>query len=528
MTFNPRQHLPLCGAVALFAALFLPTHDVWARGGGHIHWGYHPPAGGPLNFWIYASPWASLNGWGVPHHSIEGARYGSRVNSPGQSMNYGGMGGASPSIDRSLIFPGASSNDSTELPSFNKPVPTGPYRTEKRFEPPYFRNYDNYWHHGYWGGGLWGWGRWGGAMGIGSFGRWSFGPVYYSSGYGTFRNPFVEGQTTPARAFLDYAKPIEDVPDDEVPLVGSTDPAANEKSDGSGDEESFEEIEKYLVKTPEVKAGLKAFDAACEAFKKKDYELALAKSNEALEQLPVDSALHEFRALVLFAQENYRQAAATLYAVLAVSPGWDWTTLSSLYADQEEFARQLRKLEAAHKEDPNSTALTFLRGYFYTTCRHFEAAVKQFQTAGRLLPGDELLPGLTRLIAGAVETPAPAVPPDQPTVRPASTENAKDEAPQPIDKATLIGDWTAIRSGSTSIELKLRDDQQFVWTATQEGKSRRMAGRYVIEGSFLFLGGGSGTLAGRVLMRKEGGFNYLLLDNSPSDHGLDFASASVK
>jgi tetratricopeptide (TPR) repeat protein len=282
------------------------------------------------------------------------------------------------------------------------------------------------------------------------------------------------------------------------------------------------------VKTPEVKAGLKAFDAAGEAFKNKNYDLALDKCNLALQQLPFDSALHEFRALVLFAREDYQHAAMAIYAVLAVSPGWDWTTLGSLYADQEEFPRQLRKLEAAHKQDPNSAVLAFLRGYHYTTCRHFEAAVKQFQTAGKLLPRDELLPGLAALIAGAVEKPVPSAPPDTPPTRPASTAKTKDEEPQPVTRAMLVGDWKAVRDETATIELKLRDDQQFIWTATQEEKPRRMAGRYVVEGNFLFLGGGSGTLVGRVLMRKEGGFNYRLLDSSPSDPGLDFASTTPK
>jgi hypothetical protein len=36
--------------------------------------------------------------------------------------------------------------------------------------------------------------------------------------------------------------------------------------------------------------------------------------------LPSDATLHEFRGLTLFAQGNYKDAAATLYAVLAAGP----------------------------------------------------------------------------------------------------------------------------------------------------------------------------------------------------------------
>jgi hypothetical protein len=275
-------------------------------------------------------------------------------------MNYGTGGTQFPTLDRSVAFPGASSNLSTALPSFSTPAPTTPYRTEKRFEPPYLINYNGYWHHGYWGGGEWGWGRWGGPAGIASFPRWSFGPLYYVSGYGLFRNPFVSSRAQ--RAFLDYSKPIEDIEDDDEPAAGSTstDPGGTPANDPSG--ETAEDRLKYLVKTPEVKAGLKAFDAADEAFRKKNYELALQKTDEALEQLPVDTAIHEFRALVLFARGDYQPAAATLYAVLAVSPGWDWTTLGSRYTDQEEYPRQLKALEAYNKEHSDSAAAAFLLG----------------------------------------------------------------------------------------------------------------------------------------------------------------------
>ena len=45
---------------------------------------------------------------------------------------------------------------------------------------------------------------------------------------------------------------------------------------------------------------------------------------------------------MLFALKRYDEAAAALYAVLSVGPGWDWTTLISLYADPETYTQQLR------------------------------------------------------------------------------------------------------------------------------------------------------------------------------------------
>jgi tetratricopeptide (TPR) repeat protein len=322
---------------------------------------------------------------------------------------------------------------------------------------------------------------------------------------------------------------IEDLPDDDEPpaVSTSTDPAGTPATDPS--EETPAARLNYLVKTPQVTAGLKAFDAASEAFQAKDYEGALQKTNEALAQLPDDTAIHEFRALILFARGDYQSAAAIIYAVLAVSPGCDWTTLASRYSDQQEYPRQLRALEAFHKEHPESAAAAFLRAYHYTTCRHYEAAVKQFQTTVKLLPGDELVPALAALVAGAVEKSPSDVSTDvvsNPSPV-ASTGMPQNQDNQPIAKARLVGDWKAFRGGSTAIQLKLHDDQRFVWLATWEGKPRRIAGRYVVEGNALFLGGGSGTLIGRVQMKKQGGFSFTLLDGGPARPGLDF-SGDVK
>ena len=72
-----------------------------------------------------------------------------------------------------------------------------------------------------------------------------------------------------------------------------------------------------------------------------DYKTALAQVDQAIALVPNDTVLHEFRGLVLFAQERYQEAAAAEYAVLSAGPGWDWTTLSALYPDVEVYTAQL-------------------------------------------------------------------------------------------------------------------------------------------------------------------------------------------
>src|SRR5262249_53159739 len=64
------------------------------------------------------------------------------------------------------------------------------------------------------------------------------------------------------------------------------------------------------------------FDAAREAFKAQDYAKALTDIDAAIKVLSNDVTMHEFRALVLFAQKKYQEAAAGIYAVLSVGPGW--------------------------------------------------------------------------------------------------------------------------------------------------------------------------------------------------------------
>ena len=102
------------------------------------------------------------------------------------------------------------------------------------------------------------------------------------------------------------------------------------------------------------------FDSAREAFKNGDYAKALELVDQALKTTPNDAALHEFRALCLFALKRYDEAAAVLYAVLSVGPGWDWTTLISLYGDPETYTQQLRALESYCSQHPQSAAARFV------------------------------------------------------------------------------------------------------------------------------------------------------------------------
>ena len=64
--------------------------------------------------------------------------------------------------------------------------------------------------------------------------------------------------------------------------------------------------------------------------------------DHAIKLLPSDATMHEFRALVLFAEGKYHEAAEGIYAVLSMGPGWTWDTMMSLYPNEETYTRQLR------------------------------------------------------------------------------------------------------------------------------------------------------------------------------------------
>ena len=92
--------------------------------------------------------------------------------------------------------------------------------------------------------------------------------------------------------------------------------------------------------------------------------------------------LHEFGALCLFAQGDYSRAAAVLNAVLAVAPGMDWTTMSSLYPNVDTYTQQLRKLEAFTNDKPTDAAARFVLAYHYLVVGHTDAAIRRTEGRG--------------------------------------------------------------------------------------------------------------------------------------------------
>jgi tetratricopeptide (TPR) repeat protein len=261
----------------------------------------------------------------------------------------------------------------------------------------YQGNWSN-WHAGSWNN--WNtcpaaWYTAGAASAVGASWLWGAGANY------AYSNPFyVASPSVVAVPALDYSQPVQVPAPDSVSVDTSS--YAAPLADTSADEPSAQAPPDSQDATaesaePEVPPeATKHFDAARQAFKMQDYHAALKEVEEAIKLLPKDTTLHEFRALVLFAQKKYKEAAAGIYAVLTVGPGWNWETLSGLYAKPETYTKQLRALEAYVRQNPKAADGRFLLGYHYLVLGSVPEAVKQLKEFETLVPKDQLVPQLVK------------------------------------------------------------------------------------------------------------------------------------
>jgi tetratricopeptide (TPR) repeat protein len=143
---------------------------------------------------------------------------------------------------------------------------------------------------------------------------------------------------------------------------------------------------------------MEVFATARDAFKGGNYAEAQARVEKAIGLTPGDSVMHEFRALVLFARKQYQEAAAGVYAVLAVRPGWNWETLKSLYADPQIYTDQLRALEQFVLANPKDSASRFLLAYHYLTLQQPDPAAKMFDEVVKLTPENKLAADLANML----------------------------------------------------------------------------------------------------------------------------------
>ena len=248
--------------------------------------------------------------------------------------------------------------------------------------------------------------------------------------------------------------------------------------------------------------GMQKLEAARASFLVGQYQQALAATNAAIKSMPNDAVAHEFRALCLFALGNYKEAAATLHPVLAVGPGWDWTTMSSLYPSPDVYTGQLRALEAAVTKTPSAADLRFLLGYHYLACGHTDNAKVMFGEVKNLAPNDMVTTQLTKMLGGpAANAPAP---PKESTVK--------------IDAAKLQGIWSASRGGKTTFELTLSPDKSFRWVYKAGKTTQEVKGAYAIDGNVLAMEpDAGGVMLAEIDDPADGNFDFKPIGTTGSD-----------
>lgn len=323
---------------------------------------------------------------------------------------------------------------------------------------------------------------------------WGLGSLIYNSGYQSYQNPYPapavqSGNTT----VINYTEPLS-------VSAGKMPP---------GDEAT--------EKTAEEKSSV-ALDASRAAFKNGDYLTAMKSVDEAIAAVPGDTAIHEYRALILFALGKYGEAAGVLNPVLASGPGWDWTTMTGLYPSQNVYTDQLRKLENYSQSKPNDAASHFLLGYHYLVCAHLDQAYAEFDKTVKLQPADGIAAQLRDLCKSSISPDTGDTSEETPAV--------EKEAPPPVPADKLPGTWVSDRGAEGKVTLTLGQDGKFSWIFTKGDQKADLTGTFTIdEKGLLVLASEDSQMVGEIKLPEDKKLNFVLAGGPQGDPGLTFDRA---
>ncbi len=410
---------------------------------------------------------------------------------------------------------------------------------------PQFNNrpmYHGNWYHGDWHGHAggpwgyrpygWGWGGgWGGGWGLGlgfglgvgvGMGAMALGSPW-GWGYYSYYNPYWTGPYAGA-TYINYSQPVVlSQPVVAQPVVQAQQPAAPAGYNAPGYNPAGYNAGGYnpygAQSAPPAPAldpaqqarqddALQIFDNARSLFGRGDYKNALAQADRAIKLVPNDSVMHEFRALCLFALQDYQQSAAAVYAVVSVGPGWDWTTVNNLYPNVDVYAQQLAALEKYATDHPNVPGPRFLLGYHYLLAGHNDQAAAQFEQVVELQPKDQLAAQLLKGLTTRGDVPQPG-PPAEPA--------------KPVDAASVVGSWKSSRPDGSTFEMSLGADNKFSWKFNQQDKQQAMNGTYTLADNYLILkASDQNALVGQVELAANNQLKFKLAGGNPADPGLTF------
>lgn len=353
--------------------------------------------------------------------------------------------------------------------------------------------YNGCWH-GYWGSNWYAPVVWGG---IG----WGLGSMTNSWGYNyaSYYNPYYAEPVIAQSMPYDYSQPVvvnnyvsstSEIPGNEQPIAQST---------------------------PQQEQALSSFDQGLVKFKAGQYTAALSDFNASLTELPGDAVVHEVRSLALFANADYKAAAAGLNSLLSSAPGMDWTTLSGLYGNPEDYQSQLRKLEQFCKSNPTDASAYFVLAYHYLVIGSKDAAISALQVVVKNQPKDVTA---KRMLDAMVPATAPATVPaaESPAAAPAALAGA--EPPQ----TDLVGSWMA-QARDTKIELSITEDSKFTWKAGAKDQAPVILTGQLVAGSdgVSLETKEQGAIGGTVESKGPDNWKFVISGAPASDPGLSFA-----
>jgi tetratricopeptide (TPR) repeat protein len=353
-------------------------------------------------------------------------------------------------------------------------------------------NWGNYWYQPLaWTAVGWGLGTW--------TSGWGYGGGYY--------NPYYTTPVVVQSAPYDYSQPVVVNVVDQEPLAD--DPAATT-------------VAKPVAEDDKSAEAVAIFEGGLELFKQGEYSAALEQFDASLKLLPGDPVLHEVRALTLFALGNYTGAAAALNSLLSTSPGMDWTTLSGLYGNVDDYVAQVEKLQQHVEKNPNDAGAAFVMAYHYLVLGEQDDAIVMLQSVVKNQPKDvvakRMLDTLTAEaakksgLAEQADTPAENV--VAPADKPAGSEPETD----------LVGKWKAT-AGEATINLTIAEDFKFTWQAEQPDQpSVELTGELIVGSDGIVLQTeDQGAMAGKVTSKGADGWQFNLQGAPTSDPGLTFA-----
>ena len=370
------------------------------------------------------------------------------------------------------------------------------------YYPHYHVNPHYSWYNGSWGG--YGRNNWYRPFFWGTLTGWGLSSMANSWGYGygaygAYYNPYYAGIGPAYASVYNYTQPLTVynyvVPDDNYTYIDGTQPP------------------------PATDPGIQAFDQGLAVFKAGDYQQSLTFFDTAIQQQPKDPVIHEVRALALFAVGAYTPAAAALNSLLSTAPGMDWTTMSSLYGDVNDYTVQLRQLEAYCNEHPADAAAYFVLGYHYMVTGANNEAASVLKVVVQNQPKDLVAKQLLDTLV-----------PPEPAISPTVVNPSETPVPAASDAETdLVGEWQAT-AGETTIHLTVTPDSNFTWSVKQKNQPDiQVTGQLQTDSDGIVMSSKEqGDMEGSVTSQGPDQWQFKLYGAPESDPGLNFKRVTPK